>query len=128
MRATPEKRAFARKLRKNATEAERALWQRIRRRQLGFKFRRQVPIRGYIADFYCAKARLIVEVDGLIHESRRDYDARRTTHLTRAGFTVIRFSNDQVMMEVERVAQSICAAAHKQLQSYPGLDRPAAGN
>jgi len=70
---------FARKLRKEATEAEIRLWSKLRRKQLeGFRFRRQQPIGPYVVDFFCPQARLIVEVDGGQHSDREAYDAERT--------------------------------------------------
>lgn len=90
-RVTPLHRNFARALRADATQAEGLLWQQLRgKRMQGFRFRRQVPLDGYILDFICFEARLIVEVDGWQHaESARD--ARRDAHFRDAGFTVLRF-------------------------------------
>jgi len=87
----------ARALRRNPTEAERRLWSRLRHGQLdGFRFRRQVPLGPYIADFACLSARLIVEVDGGQHASRSEQDGRRTTWLESSGFRVVRFWNHEV--------------------------------
>ena len=77
----------ARKLRQNATDAERALWQQVRAARLGgHKFRRQAPVGRYIVDFVCFEARLIVEVDGGQHAERQRQDAQRTAWLASQGF------------------------------------------
>ena len=82
-------RKRARKLRNSATDAERRLWQHLRLKQLGaFKFRRQVPVAGYIADFVCCEVKLIVELDGGQHGERKDYDQWRTVALQAVGYRV----------------------------------------
>src|SRR3712207_6042446 len=92
-----EKKAKARELRAEMTEAKRVLWQEIRREQLpGLRFRRQQIIHGYIVDFYCHLAGLVVEVDGSIHGTQAEYDAERDEILTASGFRILRFTNDQV--------------------------------
>jgi len=75
---TPQKLAFAKKMRERPTLAEEALWKVLWRRCEGFRFKRQVVVAGYIPDFYCAAAGLIIEVDGPVHEHQREYDAART--------------------------------------------------
>lgn len=87
-----QKRDVARKLRSEMTRAEIVLWTRLRRGQLGARFRRQLPIGPYIADFACPAARLIVEVDGETHstDEERAHDARRTAHLAGTGWRVLR--------------------------------------
>jgi ATP-dependent DNA helicase RecQ len=75
-----------RELRANPSEAEKLLWSVLRAKSVaGIKFRRQHPIEPYIADFYCAKARLVIEVDGESHDARVDYDRDRTAYLTTLG-------------------------------------------
>jgi very-short-patch-repair endonuclease len=101
-------RERARKLRKNMTDAERALWLRIRRRQiLGYKFRRQQPLGKYILDFVCLESKLIVELDGGQHAVQEEYDSRRSQWLTEQGFRVLRFWNHQVFKESDAVVQAI---------------------
>lgn len=79
----------ARRLRTAATDAERKLWQHLRGRQLdGLKFRRQLPIAGYIADFACIEVGVVVELDGGQHLKQRDYDHERTLKLSRNGYRV----------------------------------------
>ena len=98
------------KLRVEQTDAERKLWQRINRDQLlGFRFNRQKPLLSYIVDFYCAKAKLIIELDGSQHyePDYQEKDALRDAELNSLGFTVMRFSNDEVMREIEAVVEQI---------------------
>ena len=101
-------RQHARSLRTNATDAERILWRRLRRRQLaGFKFRRQHQVGLYICDFVCLEARLVVELDGSQHAENQAYDARRDHFLASAGFKVLRFWNNEVMARTEDVLETI---------------------
>ena len=93
-------RAFAREQRGAMTKAEALFWSQVRAGRLGgFKFKRQVPIGPYIADFTCTSARLIVELDGPSHDGERSSarDAARDAFLRGQGFTVLRFSNDLVI-------------------------------
>jgi len=88
----------ARELRERSTDAEWKLWAVVRNRQLGgFKFRRQVPIDRYFADFACLEARLVVEIDGSQHQDRAAYDAARTEVLEACGWRVVRFDNYDVL-------------------------------
>jgi very-short-patch-repair endonuclease len=96
----------ARELRANMTEAERRLWRSLRARGLGVKFRRQVPVGRYIADFLCVQKRLIVEVDGSQH-FENTYDAVRDGFLNAAGYKVLRFWNNEVLQNTEGVLQVI---------------------
>ena len=99
---------LAREMRKNPTPAEDRLWQHLRRRQvLGYKFRRQHAIERFIVDFYCREAHLIIEVDGPIHQYTQEEDAIRQEFLESQGFRVLRFTNDQVLSDIEGVLQTI---------------------
>ncbi|MCX7854973.1 MAG: DUF559 domain-containing protein [Anaerolineae bacterium] len=100
----------AREMRKNPTFAEEVLWQRLRDEQLGVKFRRQHCIGRFIVDFYAREPRLIVEVDGPIHEQQKEYDAWRQSILEEMGYRVLRFTNDEVLENVEGVIQVIWEA------------------
>jgi very-short-patch-repair endonuclease len=104
-RIHPTIRQFARELRQPQTPAETALWQHLRNRNLGYKFRRQHPIGFFIIDFYCAEAKLLIEIDGDSHfqKTQMDYDQKRTEHLESLGYTVIRFTNDDVRYSVHAV-------------------------
>ncbi len=99
----------SRQLRADMTDAERELWRRLSRGQLqGWKFRRQVPIGPYFADFLCLDARLIVEVDGGQHQHARvEHDQERDAWLRSQGFRIVRFWNNQVLTETEGVLESI---------------------
>jgi very-short-patch-repair endonuclease len=100
----------ARALRRNATNAERLLWSRLRRCAVeGFRFRRQMPLQGYIVDFACLEARLIVEVDGATHSSDREiaYDQKRDAVLRADGFAVLRATNDDVFNNLEGVLETV---------------------
>ncbi|MBP7203203.1 MAG: endonuclease domain-containing protein [Propionivibrio sp.] len=87
--------AFARANRKTPTPAETTLWQKLlRNRQFhGYKFLRQKPIGPYVADFYCAELKLVLEIDGDIHAAQEAYDAERTAYLARQGIRVLRYTN-----------------------------------
>jgi very-short-patch-repair endonuclease len=98
----------ARKLRTAMTDAEIHLWKRLRARQIeGFRFRRQVPIEGYVVDFLCPQAKLAIEVDGGQHSLRSGYDAQRTAALEQCGYRVVRYWNHDVLMRVEDVVTDI---------------------
>jgi very-short-patch-repair endonuclease len=101
-------RQRARKLRNSATDAERHLWQHLRLKQLGgFKFRRQVPITGYIADFLCHELKLVVELDGGQHVEQSAYDKQRTLELEAKGYRVLRYWNDDVLLQTSCVLEDI---------------------
>ena len=98
----------ARKLRRESTDAERALWPRLRDRGLrGFKFRRQAPIGHYIVDFLCMERQLVVELDGGHHADQRESDEIRTRALESQGFRVLRFWNDEVLRQPDSVLGAI---------------------
>lgn len=104
-------RAFAKAMRADATRAENLLWQALRGGKLdGLKFRRQVPMDGYIVDFVCFKARLIIEVDGGQH-SQSAADAARDAHFVAGGFRVLRFWNDAVERDLDHVCAHILHVA-----------------
>lgn len=101
---------LAKQLRQNQTDAEKLLWCLLRNRQLAnAKFRRQHPVDGYIADFYCHEHKLAVELDGGQHftEEGVEKDAQRTERLNESGIQVLRFTNTQVLIEIEAVLQVI---------------------
>src|SRR5512143_1668684 len=97
-----------RELRQPQTPAEQKLWSRLRNHQLdGLKFRRQHPIDKFIIDFYCAEAKLCIEVDGDSHAEQVEYDEARTAYLNELGYTVIRFTNREVFAQCAAVLQAI---------------------
>ena len=111
IRTTAAIQQRARELRQEMTPAEELLWGRLRRKQLnGLKFRRQHPLGPFIADFYCAEYRLVVEIDGDVHKGQREYDIVRTEWFEAHGYRVIRFRNDDVMKDIEIVLAAIQAA------------------
>jgi very-short-patch-repair endonuclease len=99
----------AREMRHPQTPAEATLWQRLRNRNLEFKFRRQHPIERFIIDFYCAEVKLCIEIDGGSHleQEQQEYDSARTEVLESIGCRVIRFTNSDVRYNINAVAQGI---------------------
>ncbi len=99
----------ARDLRHPLTPAERKVWDRSRNGQLGYKLRRQHVIDRFIADFYCASAKLVIEIDGDTHAApdQAEYDAARTEWLNQHGYTVIRFNNADVHSNLNSVLDAI---------------------
>ena len=102
----------ARQMRAEATEAEQRLWLHLRNQQLGFKFRRQHRIAGYIADFVCVERKLVVEADGGQHLRQTDYDHERTKVLQAAGYRVLRFWNHEILGNTDAVMDAIWHALH----------------
>ncbi|WP_417591344.1 endonuclease domain-containing protein [Owenweeksia hongkongensis] len=100
---------FARMLRQEFTEAEDKLWQKVRGRRLGVKFRRQHPIDKFIVDFYCFDKKLIIEVDGGIHLTPevKESDKQRQTLIESLGYRFLRFTNNEVMNDIDLVLERI---------------------
>ena len=104
----PQLTANGRQLRQNMTPAERIIWKHLRGKRLGGrKFRRQQPFGGYILDFVCLEAKLVIEIDGGQHAGQIDYDEQRTRYLETAGFTVLRFWNNEVLQQTNAVLAAI---------------------
>ena len=99
----------ARQLRNKMTGAEEVLWIHLRKGMNGYKFRRQHPLGPYIADFFCHKVKLIIEIDGSIHnnDDTRNNDITRQNELEKMGYTVIRFSNVEVYKQIDSVLNKI---------------------
>jgi very-short-patch-repair endonuclease len=115
-RVSEEKLQDARALRKNMTPTEALLWERLRNRKCGgFKFRRQQIIEGFVADFYCEQAQLVVEVDGGIHSDFevKKNDQHRETVFKARGIKTIRFMNDDVKQNIDSVITRIIAIGEK---------------
>ncbi len=105
----------ARRLRRDQTDAEGALWFRLRDRRLnGMKFRRQMPIESFVVDFCCEAARVVVELDGGQHGERAASDAKRTAGLEIYGYLVLRFWNNDVLSNIDGVLEAIVAAASQE--------------
>ena len=101
---------LARALREKQTPAEGLLWQLLRNRQLlGFKFRRQHQFGDYIADFYCYEARLVIECDGSVHDRNEQWhhDQNRDAYMIAQGLRVLRFTNEQILNDAEKVLAEI---------------------
>jgi len=112
-RAAPEKLERARELRRAMTPEEAILWPALRSNQIkGYHFRRQQVIDGFIADFYCHAAGLVIEVDGGIHENQLDYDTERAALMREHGLRVHRFTNEEVRTDLRTVLKRIKALCH----------------
>ncbi len=108
--ATPEIFFRAGQLRKNMTKAERKLWEKLRKKQIaGLTFRRQHPINNFIADFYCHKLKLVIEVDGSIHEIEdiKLHDKGRGDEFEKYGITTLRFKNEEIIENLNGVIEKI---------------------
>ena len=101
--------ARAKSLRNMAPAPERLLWQQLRARKLGHKFSRQMPVGPYFADFLCRELKLIIELDGASHDHSVAYDVQRDACCRALGFRILRFSNDDVMKNLEGVVAYIKA-------------------
>ena len=100
----------AKELRRSMTEAEEILWKHLRNSKLhGLKFRRQHPVDIFIADFYCHQKKLIIELDGNIHDilEQKEYDEGRTFILEEKGFKILRFKNEEIINDLENVLERI---------------------
>jgi len=115
------KKQQARFLRKQSTLAEKILWERLRNRQLnGLKFRRQQVIDGFIADFYCETAKLVVEVDGGIHdlEKQQQDDERKDEVFSSRGLYVLRLKNELILNEIQTALDRIAWTAFKRIAAH----------
>src|SRR6476620_6765642 len=106
-RVTKEKLLRARELRRDMTPAEKLLWQELRANKLGVHFRRQQVIAGFIVDFYCHKAGLVIEVDGDIHDLQQEEYGVREKALSEMGLRIIRFRNHEVLKNLSEVVEKI---------------------
>ena len=118
--AKPETFEAARILRKNMTPYEKILWEKLKLKQIcGVRFRRQHPIDFFIADFYCHDARLIVEIDGEIHEQQKVYDDGRSAEMEKYFIKVLRFTNSEVENNIKDVVERIENQIKIRIQSPP---------
>ena len=108
----------AQHMRKAPTDAESILWRFLKEKQLGYKFRRQHVIDTYIVDFVCLQSKLVIEVDGKYHNQaeQKEWDELRRRKLTELGFTVIRFTNEQVTCDIENTISSIKNHLHNEIR------------
>ena len=129
MRGGPAVTKRARSLRRLPTDAERRLWYLLRRDQLGFRFRRQFAILPYFADFACVETKLIVEADGGQHAEDGEHD-RRDTFLTRRGWRILRFWNNDILQNsagvLQRIVESLenLPTQEREDSAPPGLGQP----
>ncbi len=122
---------FAREMRRTPTDAERKLWYLLRRGKLdGYKFRRQVPVAGYILDFCCLEAGLGVEADGGQHydPKGKEYDERRSEILSQKGFRIIRFSDIDILKHPDAVQATVYRELLAQTPSQPSPGIPGEGS
>ena len=107
--ASPKIFAFAAKLRAKMTVPEKILWVYLKDKPMGFKFRRQHPIGRYVLDFYCHKKRLSIEIDGKNHDDLAQFvnDVERTGYLNRIGIKEIRFKNEDILHNIDKIKLSI---------------------
>jgi very-short-patch-repair endonuclease len=122
MRRPPGKdmRERTRRLRRESTDAEQMLWRHLRSRQLdGFKFRRQMWLCGFIADFACVEAKLVVEADGGQHAEAEDYDRQRSDAFAAEGYRTLRFWNNDILENIDGVLMAI-------REALPSPSHPAA--
>jgi very-short-patch-repair endonuclease len=110
----------ARILRSKMTIPEKLLWEKLRNKQIdGFRFRRQHPIDFFIADFYCHEVRLVVEVDGEIHDQQKEYDDGRSAEMERNFIKVLRFTNSEVEKDIDTVIRKIQIEVSERFKSPP---------
>ncbi|MFA9390006.1 MAG: endonuclease domain-containing protein [Prolixibacteraceae bacterium] len=118
--AKPDILEKAKALRKNMTNAEKILWDRLKNKKvLNVRFRRQHPIDLFIADFYCHSTRLVIELDGEIHKNQVEYDDGRTSEMERFDIQIIRFKNNEVENDIENVLKRIEETIMHRLKSPP---------
>lgn len=117
----PYLKSFSKANKKNATEAEQKLWEAVRDRKLGYKIRRQHAIGIFIADFLVLEKKLVIEVDGEIHQNQKEYDEERTRFLNNEGYTVIRFTNHEVINDLESVLEKIKSELDSIHRNSPSL-------
>ena len=97
----------AQRLRANMTAAEKLLWEQLKENRLQYRFKPQHPLDIFIADFYCHALKLIIEVDGSVHDKQMEYDQARSDELRNKGIAVIRFTNDEVIEHITTVIEKI---------------------
>lgn len=118
--ARPETFEAAKILRRNSTVHEKLLWEKLKNKQIcGVRFRRQHPIDFFIADFYCHEAKLVVEVDGEIHDCKREYDDGRSAEMEKYSIKVIRVTNSEVDENISKVIRRIEHEVKGRIESPP---------
>jgi very-short-patch-repair endonuclease len=106
--ATPVTLKKAKQLRDHMTPTEKILWEKLKNKQIcGVRFRRQHPIETFIVDFYCHAAKLVIEIDGGIHNKTKIYDAMRTEEIEKYDIFVLRYTNEEITANLNRVITDI---------------------
>ena len=119
-RIKPQAKRNSRTLRKEMTDAERKLWKMLRNKEMnGYKFRRQYPYGNYILDFVCLTARLVIEVDGSQHQDAVTYDKERSLWLEQHGFKMLRFWNNDVLNQLDKVLEVIWGELQNNIRPPP---------
>jgi very-short-patch-repair endonuclease len=119
-KAKPDILGAARILRKTMTIPEKLLWYKLKEKQIcGLRFRRQHPIEFFIADFYCHQIRLVIEIDGEIHNKQKEYDDGRSAEMEKFDIEIIRFKNWEVENDIENVIIKIKTIVNERLKSPP---------
>lgn len=102
------KKIFARTLRKDLTKTEKLVWELLRKRKfMGFKFRRQHVLEGFVLDFYCPELKLGIEIDGRIHLKQKDYDKARQDIIESKGVTIVRVANMEILHEKRSILRTL---------------------
>jgi len=115
--ATPSTFQKARQLRNKLTAEEDILWNRLKNKQIcNVRFRRQHPINTFIVDFYCHTAKLVIELDGKIHLRTKEYDKERTHIINQFEIEVIRFSNDEINTNINKIIKQITEKIKSRLE------------
>lgn len=118
--ASPSTFQKAKLLRARMTPEEKLLWEKLKSKQIcNVRFRRQHPISTYITDFYCHAALLVIEIDGKIHLRQKEEDQNRTLEIESFGVKVIRFSNEEIKLNIERVIKQITHIVEHRLEDLP---------
>ena len=114
-------------LRRTESKPEVLVWSKLRRKQIGYKFRRQFSIGRYIVDFYCPSTKLIIEIDGSVHSFKKQKDKIREDYLLKEGYSLIRFSTYKVLNNLESVISEIKIAPNE-ISTSPNPSSPEEGN
>ncbi len=112
-----KRKEVRKELRRNQTPQETILWSRLRSNQTGYKWKRQVSVGPYIADFYCSKNLLVIEVDGSQHLTNHEYDKDREKYFSDIGVRTLRFWNNEVNTNIDGVMQKI--TSELEIQPHP---------
>lgn len=121
-----ETKQFAIDLRQKMTHAELVLWEQVRKKRLGFRFRKQSIILGWIADFYCPSTGVVIELDGGYHSTNRQQikDKKRDSVMSKHGFIILRFPNEEVLTNLDSVLSAIRNTCKEQEALVAHVSRP----